>query len=1838
MRFGLWSESGPLPVREVAVRGRIINFCAEITIVQKYIPGDRSEATYKFPLDLFGALCGFEITLNGKKIAAEVKRREEANRMGDELLADMDSSEESLDDQPDIFVGNIGSLIPGQEIEVKVTIVVELPVHGQSIKLLLPAATISPNYDLDDRSADKDGSDKLSADDNKKTKLAHPFSLDLQVETPTNIVEIESPSHPMTVDVQRDGNKATVKLHKDDSRFEGNFVLHVEFEDPHAPASFIEQDSRSDSKAVVLSLWPQFAAKQAIPPSEIIFLVDCSSSMGGSCIEQVRSALQLILKKLPKGSYFNIYEFGSTFEKLFDQSVLLTDETLAQATERLKILDAELHGTELLAPLRDIFDAPPLNVPGLPRQLFVITDGQVPNTNAVLALVGKHAHNTRVFAFGIGERVSQYLVNGLARAGCGESEFVNANEPFEKKVHELHRKVLQPFLTDISVNWGTLSVVQAPKRLRTIFNGDRLLVYGLLSGAATEPSDVVVKGTSSEGPVTFTVNVDPSKARRPLTGRLVHTLAARSRIRDLELDELDGPRSRTSHEEIVKFSTQYKLASAYTSFVAVEQQKSDDDDDVKPEAPARLQLRSTLEISKELDIKSPRVADGKVADPLAPATNGLSPTSSENRASLDQSVGSEGSLDERHTLDDRSGLTQSMGVALSPTKKDRPNLRVETKKTTLSENAPPFVPGASLQSHPLLAAATDSGTFKLTPAIIMLFKDLPSSKQMPDQFIQPPPELAPALSEIINIGTTSGPRGIRMDPLPSPKSPSGLKGGFKKGHSRKDSYDNGPRTPSRASSFGPGSQRGMLRGSMDKLPMRPELLDNGQPVVPIAPPSENSWSTVSQAMKEAMDPQSLQAILRTTKGILNKLTIEKFDSLFDKLLNVGIRDIDILKGVIGQVFDKATTEPHFSTMYAVLCERLSLQCPEFPDEKGEKQSFRRILLNRCQEEFEGRSSIQIPEDIDPSEREDLEIKNKRRHLGNIRFIGELYKRNQLPEKVMHHCILSLLKLENPDEESMEALCKLVTTIGQKLETTTKLKETVNKYFQDLLALSENQELTSRIRFMIKDLIDLRANNWVPRIKQNEAKSLAAARAEIEMPEQMAPSTPTRGVPASPRASDSADRRAMPPPASRGGFSRGGGATPIGRSGLTSSDSRLATPEKAASTDEWETVGSSGRSGRRKLAVSTGQDVRGAWGSRGGALTSPRGKSTPYPAKGREDPRRPADKKDDGRSPLRVNLFSSLEEDSGASGPPPASAAPGRSALRSSSSGIRKGVSIQEPTKDEAAVLESKSDTLLAEFLSSREVEDATESIRELNAPHYHAQLVQKAVLLSLEKKDRDRDEMIKLMTRIQSTGLVPTADMAKGLGLLLADLESIGVDIPLAPKFVGKYIAALAVTDDNPLSLEFLAAGLPPLADGGYAANLISQLLNDLLSRFDDDTSKVNAIWRTAQLDVRSLLPASKRPINEFQRWLEDKELDILFDADEIARADAAVSPSKSNEDDDVDDDDEDDFGAVGDDDVDMDDILSSDIVASIEKNSKPAQAASVLSAPAAKAPAASQAPAAPVAAPAAAPAAAPPPSPQKPTGKYIPPAQRAAMAKEAEQAKDAPAAAAAAAAPPKSAWGTPAKPAPPASAPATPAAAPATPTAAPATPAATAATPAKPASATAAATPSPAKTAWSIPAAEFKPWAVGAADFKPSGVKLDSAAAPVEPTPSAPQPPSTSESAPGKSAPASVSVENVLKLQLKDGNFRGSADLYKLISPDFSFEKMGECMPAAIKPAAYIWPTALALAILQHSFSADADKWKPTAEKARKYLQDKITDQKLPVTVDELQADALKLLSSISS
>ncbi|PBP16611.1 hypothetical protein BUE80_DR012654 [Diplocarpon rosae] len=248
-----------------------------------------------------------------------------------------------------------------------------------------------------------------------------------------------------------------------------------------------------------------------------------------------------------------------------------------------------------------------------------------------------------------------------------------------------------------------------------------------------------------------------------------------------------------------------------------------------------------------------------------------------------------------------------------------------------------------------------------------------------------------------------------------------------------------------------------------------------------------------------MEPDMVQ---RKVKAALNKMTPEKFDKIADQILAIAAQSKDeadgrTLRQVIQLTFEKATDEAHWASMYAKFCKRmLETMSPEIKDESITDKNgnivsggnlFRKYLLNRCQEEFERGWKMDLPDKPEGERGEEkseeavmlsdeyyIAAAAKRRGLGLVQFIGELYKLSMLTERIMHECVKKLVDYTGiPDEAEIESLTKLLKTIGSNLDSTEKGRPMMDVYFQRIQAMIDTPELPSRLRFMLMDIVDLR---------------------------------------------------------------------------------------------------------------------------------------------------------------------------------------------------------------------------------------------------------------------------------------------------------------------------------------------------------------------------------------------------------------------------------------------------------------------------------------------------------------------------------------------------------------------------------------------------------------------------------------------------------------------------------------------------------------------------------------------------------------------------------------------
>eukprot|EP00746_Dinoflagellata_sp_MGD_P162784 gnl/MRDRNA2_/MRDRNA2_90500_c0_seq1.p1 gnl/MRDRNA2_/MRDRNA2_90500_c0~~gnl/MRDRNA2_/MRDRNA2_90500_c0_seq1.p1 ORF type:complete len:754 (+),score=179.82 gnl/MRDRNA2_/MRDRNA2_90500_c0_seq1:101-2362(+) len=242
--------------------------------------------------------------------------------------------------------------------------------------------------------------------------------------------------------------------------------------------------------------------------------------------------------------------------------------------------------------------------------------------------------------------------------------------------------------------------------------------------------------------------------------------------------------------------------------------------------------------------------------------------------------------------------------------------------------------------------------------------------------------------------------------------------------------------------------------------------------------SPNSWGAQQIQLARAGPTESDEVIVRGMKSILNKLTLEKFDALYEKLLNCGIRSDAHITLLVHEVFEKACLQHQFVDMYADLCMRLEkwLNIAQIGTDSNE---FRRILLNQCQASFEASIAPATDENSFEDEEQRLEAatRHKQRVLGNIRFIAALLVRGMLAGRVLLSVAQTLLK-DPSAPDALESLAVFLTNVGAQFDD----KEWPHhallcSIFKQVEDLSKSKEVAPRLRFLLKDVLDLRKDKW-----------------------------------------------------------------------------------------------------------------------------------------------------------------------------------------------------------------------------------------------------------------------------------------------------------------------------------------------------------------------------------------------------------------------------------------------------------------------------------------------------------------------------------------------------------------------------------------------------------------------------------------------------------------------------------------------------------------------------------------------------------------------------------------
>ncbi|KAE8594821.1 hypothetical protein XENTR_v10019814 [Xenopus tropicalis] len=677
--------------------------------------------------------------------------------------------------------------------------------------------------------------------------------------------------------------------------------------------------------------------------------------------------------------------------------------------------------------------------------------------------------------------------------------------------------------------------------------------------------------------------------------------------------------------------------------------------------------------------------------------------------------------------------------------------------------------------------------------------------------------------------------------------------------------------------------------------------------------SENAWKPSVKRDSLPEDPDSIrtQALFRKVRSILNKLTPQMFNQLMKQVTDLTVDTEERLKGVIDLVFEKAIDEPSFSVAYANMCRCLATLKVPMADKPGSTVNFRKLLLNRCQKEFE---KDKADDDVFEKKQKDLELattpeeksrlqdeleeskdKARRRSIGNIKFIGELFKLKMLTEAIMHDCVVKLLK--NHDEESLECLCRLLTTIGKDLDFE-KAKPRMDQYFNQMEKIVKERKTSSRIRFMLQDVIDLRLSNWVSRRADQGPKTIEQIHKEAKIEEQEEQRkvqqlmTKEKRRPGVQRVDEGGwntvqgaknnrvldpskflkitkptidEKIQLVPKAQPGSWLKGssGGAkaseTESLRPGAPSLNRFSALQQPLSSVSSSSSSSPSELDSRRLLTSSRGSTGR----EKNDKPSAP----SSIPSAPRPGTLLRGSSKDsaDNQEELRRETLQTVKQLTNVA-EPDKNTVPERRPKEPAKSEPSEP---DKPTLSEEE-MERKSKAIIDEFLHINDYKEAMQCVEELGANGPLSVFVRQGVESTLERSQITRDHMGQLLYQLVQSGKLSKLDFFTGFSETLELADDMAIDIP----HIWLYLAELVtpMLKEGGISLRELITefgkALLPVGRGG---ELLSEILHLLCKQMSH--KRVAALWRETGLRWRDLLPEGE----DVQSFVSEKNLEFTL-------------------------------------------------------------------------------------------------------------------------------------------------------------------------------------------------------------------------------------------------------------------------------------------------------------------------------------------------------------------------
>lgn len=587
MSAGLRGGAGAIPLLGVDVKAEVLAGHARAVVRQRYRNDEPRaiEAVYTFPLPSRAVVTGFVMEVAGRRLEGEVHEREEAFKKYDDAITAGHGAALVEQERPNVFTANVGNLLPGEETIIELEYVEPITADEGAVRWSIPTV-VAPRYMPGAAQGDRTGHG--TADPTSRVpdadRISPPigsvaYGLAIEVTFDLGVtVDVESPSHAIVK--VREGDRTIVRFTQREAPLDRDVVVTAfptsAVSNVTPIASVVAHRAPGGQGAFALTIVPDLGGGQSkrAGRNDVVFLIDRSGSMGGSSMDEARTALRLCLRQLREGDRFAILAFDDQIEGFAPELVPFTQATLQRADAWLGAVDAR-GGTELLEPMLESARLAPDGV------VVLLTDGQVGNEDEILArfLDRRGGGASRVHSFGIGTNVSDALLQALADRTGGAVESIHPGERVDDKVVAQFARATAPRVTELKIAFRGVDVGEtAPAEPKALVDGEPLSLFGTYESSGR--GAIEIRGKKDGESFYLEVPIDlPEHADRPVVAKLW----AQARIRDLERAIVTGRRADAMKQRIVDLAKQHRVSSKYTSFLVVEKRTGDRRQNAMPE-------------------------------------------------------------------------------------------------------------------------------------------------------------------------------------------------------------------------------------------------------------------------------------------------------------------------------------------------------------------------------------------------------------------------------------------------------------------------------------------------------------------------------------------------------------------------------------------------------------------------------------------------------------------------------------------------------------------------------------------------------------------------------------------------------------------------------------------------------------------------------------------------------------------------------------------------------------------------------------------------------------------------------------------------------------------------------------------------------------------------------------------------------------------------------------------------------------------------------------------------------------------------------------------------------